>query len=200
MLQRAVETSSRVGEVVESATDRCVVQCYHLYQSPPLGTLVVTRSPTVYGVVSHISTESLYPGRPVVARGEGEETEEDVYRSNPQLGRLLCTRFETRVLGHSEDGTIRHGLPPLPPPVHAFAHQCSYDEVREFTLSLYFLPLLLEGQQARVDEVAVASLLRAAEAHPDRRGFLLAAGKALAALLASDLPRLDALLRRISPR
>ena len=66
MSQPVVETASRVGEVVESATDRCTVQCYRLYQAPPLGTLVMTKSPAVYGVVSRISTESLYPGRPVV--------------------------------------------------------------------------------------------------------------------------------------
>ena len=47
MSQPAVEGSKRVGEVVESATDRCVVQCYRLYEAPPLGTLVMTKSPEV---------------------------------------------------------------------------------------------------------------------------------------------------------
>lgn len=198
--QSVVESSSRVGEVVESATDRCMVQCYRLYQAPPLGTLIITKSPEVYGVVSHISTESLYPGRPVVARGEDEESEEGVYRTNPQLSRLLCTRFEMRVLGHGPYGEIRHGLPPLPPPIHAFAHSCHKDEVRGFTERLDFLPLLLDGPPTRTDEITAAMLLQAAWTHPDRREFLLAAGKALAARLASDLPRLDGILKRISPR
>ena len=200
MSQPAVEGSRRVGEVVESATDRCVVQCYRLYEAPPLGTLVMTKSPEVYGVVSHISTESLYPGRPVVARGEEEETEDGIYRTNPQLSRLLCTRFEITVLGHGAHGAMRQGLPPVPPPVHAFAHCCSSEEVREFTGSLDFLALLLDGRPTRADEIASAMLLRAAEAHHDPQSFLLTAGKALAARLASDLPRLDGLLRRISPR
>ena len=198
--QPVVESSSRVGEVVESATDRCLVQCYKLYQAPPLGTLVMTKSPEVYGVVSHISTESLYPGRPVVARGEDEESEDGVYRTNPQLSRLLCTRFEATALGYGVDGAVRHGLPPLPPPVHAFAHHCNDDEVRRFTEALDFLPLLLDSPASRTDEIASALLLQAARRHPDSREFLLAAGKALAARLASDLPRLDGILRRISPR
>ena len=200
MSQPVVETASRVGEVVESATDRCTVQCYQLYQAPPLGTLVMTRSPAVYGVVSRISTESLYPGRPVVARGEDEETEEGIYRANPQLTRLLCTRFEATILGYAENGTVRHGLPPLPPPVHAFAHRCIDDEVRKFTQSLDFLALLLEGQPMWADEIASAMLVKAADARTDRGSFLLTAGKALAARLASDLPRLDRILRRISSR
>ena len=200
MSQPVVETSSRVGEVVESATDRCIVQCYQLYQAPPLGRLIMTKSPEVYGVVARISTESLYPGRPVVARGEDEETEEDIYRTNPQLSRLLCTRFETTILGHGENGVVRHGFPPLPPPIHAFAHRCSDEELCEFTQSLDFLPLLLDGQPTRADEIAAALLLKAAEAHSDRNAFLLVAGKALAARLGSDLPRLDGILRRISPR
>ena len=200
MTQPMIEAASRVGEVVESATDRCTVQCYQLYEAPPLGTLVMTRSPAVYGVVARISTESLYPGRPVVARGENEETEEGIYRANPQLSRLLCTRFETTILGHGNDGMVHHGLPPLPPPVHAFAHRCTADEVREFTQDLNFLDLMLEGHSAQSDEIASAMLARASEAHPDRTDFLLQAGKALASRLACDLPRLNGILRRISPR
>ncbi len=63
-----VETTTRVGEVVRSATQSFTAQCYRLYESPPLGTLVKTTDPDIYGVVGHISTESLYPGRPVTPR------------------------------------------------------------------------------------------------------------------------------------
>ena len=49
------------------------------------------------------------------------------------------------------------------------------------------------------DELLTAALERAALARPpEERGFfLLLAGKELARLLANDIPRLDALLRRI---
>ena len=195
-----MEAGSRVGEVVESATDGWVVQCYRLYEAPPLGTLVMTRSPEVYGVVARISTESLYPGRPVMARGEEEETWEGVYQTNPQLERLLCTRLRTAALGYGENEAVRQGLPPLPPPVHAFVHLCSDAEVREFTRSLDFLRLLLEGPTAGADEVGAALISRAAEAHADREEFLLRAGKGMAGQLAADLPRLNGILRRISRR
>ena len=84
--------------------------------------------------------------------------------------------------------------------MHAFAHLCIDDEVRKFTQSLDFLALLLEGQPMWADEIASAMLVKAADARTDRGSFLLTAGKALAARLASDLPRLDHILRRISPR
>ena len=99
----------RIGEVVESASERFVAQCYQLYQSPSLGAFVRTDAApraggefepsSIYAVVCGVSTQALDPGRPVVARGEEEATEEDVYRSNPQLMRLLCTRFEALIVG-----------------------------------------------------------------------------------------------------
>jgi len=84
----------RVGEVVESASHRFSAQCYRLYQSPPLGSFVRTEAPIpsdgssgtedepsdIYAVVCGVSTQSIDPGRPVIARGEVEESEEDIYR------------------------------------------------------------------------------------------------------------------------
>ena len=107
----------RVGEVVESASDRFSAQCYRLYESPPLGSFVRTEAPMpsdggprseegpsdIYAVVCRVSTQSIDPGRPVIARGELEESEEDIYHSNPQLARLLCTRFDAVIVGHGHD-------------------------------------------------------------------------------------------------
>ena len=193
------DAPTRLGEVVESASQGFTAQCYHLYQSPHLGTLVKASSPETYAVVSRITTASLFPGRPVLPRGEEEETEEEVYRANPQLDRLLCTRFEATVLGHEGNGLLRQALPPLPPRIHAFVYCCTQDEVQRFTSSLDFLWLLLGPNTPNGDEVVAAFLIQASAAHEDTQRFLTEAGRALAFQLGTELPRLNALLRRISP-
>ena len=55
----------RVGEVIEANTTGFVAQCYELYQSPPLGSLVKTTDLPVelYAVVYSTATTSVDPGR-----------------------------------------------------------------------------------------------------------------------------------------
>jgi len=64
----------RVGEVIEASTTDFVAQCYELYQSPPLGSLVKTRDLGVelYGIVYNATTTSFEPGRRPIARGKDE--------------------------------------------------------------------------------------------------------------------------------
>ena len=199
-------TSPRVGEVVEAASDRFTVQCYQLYESPPLGAFVRTGvnagAAHTYAIVSEVSTQALDPGRPVVARGEAEVTEDDVYRSNPQLARLLCTSFQALIVGHGDQSGLRQYLPELPPRIHAFVYSCSGDEVRAFAGSLDFLDLLLQTSARNrgiADEVVAACVRQIASRSEDSHGSLGDAGKALAGLLSGDLPRLNSILRRISP-
>ena len=191
--------SRRIGEVVAAASTSFVSQCYKLYVAPPLGSLVRTDSPTVYGVVCRVSTEPLDTSRPVLARGESAVTEEDVFRNNPQLARLYTTRFEALIAGHSIEGECKQFLPPLPPAVHAFAYTCSPDEVAQFTSRLDFLSLVLNCGLPVADEVAGACLRAAASAQPDGPAFLARASKAMAAQLAHDVPRLSAILRKVAP-
>ena len=206
----------RVGEVVESASHGFTAQCYRLYESPPLGALVRTEAPTspngsqspeespsnIYAVVSGISTQALDPGRPVVARGEGQETEDDIYRGNPQLSRLLSTRFEALIVGHGADHRYNQYLPASPPRIHAFVYRCGPDEVENFTGALDFLTTLADapgGGGGTNDEVIAACLRQAGAQLDDYRGFLVRAGKALARHMAGDLPRLNSILKKLSP-
>ena len=191
--------SRRIGEVVGSASASFTAQCYQLYVCPPLGSLVRTGSSSVFGVVSGVTTEPMDAGRPVLARGEAASTEEEVFRDNPQLTRLLTTRFEAIIAGHVSDGVWRQFLPPLPPAVHSFVYVCSPEEVSRFTADLDFLSLLLNSGVTVADEVAGACLRAAAAAWPDGGAFLSRAGKALAGELAGDLPRLNSVLRRVAP-
>ena len=206
----------RVGEVVESASHCYTAQCYRLYEAPPLGAFIRTgpapgggagpggddRPARTYAVVYGVSTGSLDPGRPVVARGEYEDSEEDVYRSNPQISRLLSTRFEAAIVGHSNGAAFVPYLPPLPPRIHSFVYPCVPGEVVQVTGSSDFLRLLVESSPAGrgvTDEVIAACLRQAGAQREDPRSFLVPAGKALAVYLSGDLTRLNSILRRLSP-
>ena len=193
------EERRRLGEVVESSTSQFMAQCYGLYEPPALGELVRVGPLPMYGVAYQVSTQPMDPGRRVTARGADASSEEDVYRDNPQLSRLLQTYFHVLIVGFGEGAEARHHLPPAPPRIHAFIHACSPEEVTKFTGSTDFLHILLTSNVPVVDEVVAACLRRAATCHPDAQGFLVKAGKALAMELTGQLPRLNAILKGLRP-
>ena len=106
---------ARIGEVVEATSTSFVAQCYQLYGAPQLGSLVRTGDPAIQGVVYRVVTEPLDASRPVLARGESAVTEDEVFRANPQLERLLTSRFEVLIPGHHARGVdfpvLPHCLP-----------------------------------------------------------------------------------------
>jgi hypothetical protein len=194
------ELSDRVGEVIEASTTDFVAQCYELYQSPPLGSLVKTRDQEVelYGIVYNATTTSLEPGRRPIARGKDEVAEEEIYRSSPQLLKLLRSEFSVLVIGHRQGDKLYHYLPPKPARIHSFVYQCQPEEVKEFSQSFDFLNILVNTRlPVSVDEIVAASLRQMSQAYEDRRAFLVAAGKELAILLSGQFNQLKAILGRI---
>ncbi|MEK7848170.1 MAG: hypothetical protein AAB270_04545 [Chloroflexota bacterium] len=190
----------RVGEVVESATFSFGAECYELHLPPPLGGLVKTADGEVdiYGVVCHAATTSLDPARSAIALGRGEEAEEDLYRSHPQLAQLLRTTFQAVVAGHRREGRVYHYLPPRPPRLHSFVHSCTDAEVQEFSRSADFLALVLASPVPGAREEVVAACLRyLSQFQPDPQAFLVAAGKELTLLLRGQGPALSSILRRV---
>ena len=190
----------RVGEVIEASTTGFVAQCYELYQSPPLGSLVKTTDQSVelYGIVCNATTTSLEPGRHPIARGKDEASEEEIYKSSPQLLQLLKSEFSTLVVGYKENGELHHYLPPKPARIHTFVHQCSPKEVREFSQSFDFLNMLINTNlPVSTDELIAACLRQMSQVYQDPHPFLVAAGKELAVLLSSQLNQLKAILVRI---
>ncbi|MSQ05661.1 MAG: hypothetical protein EXR54_04645 [Dehalococcoidia bacterium] len=183
---------SGIGGLAAGSSPNPLIPAGHGQQQGFTGTVV-------YGVVCRVSTEPLDPGRPVLARGESAATEEELYRSNPQLERLLTSRFEVLIIGHQDAEGSRPFLPPLPPRVHSFVYGCNPEEVAQCTARLDFLHLLLGPGLIAADEVVGACLRGAAQAHSDPDQFLLRAGRALAGELAQDLPRLNAILHRVAP-
>ena len=195
-----IASVQRVGEVIEASTTEFVAQCYELYQSPPLGSLVKTGDQGVeqYGIVYYATTSSLEPGRRPIARGKDEADEAAVYRTSPQLLKLLRTEFSTLVVGYKEDGKLHHYLPPQPARIHGFVYRCPPAEVREFGRSFGYLDILINARlPVATEELVAATLRQMSGAHEDPRAFLVAAGKELAVLLGGEFNRLKAILERI---
>jgi len=190
--------SSKIGEVIEASTGEFVAQCYELHQPPPFGSLIKAREGEVeiYGVVSRAETTSIEPGRRPIARGREEDDEEDIFRSSPQLARLLRTDFTALVVGHEEGQKLHHYLPPRPAKIHSFVYLCDAEEVEKFNQSLDFLSILV-GVGLQADELIAASLRHAAAAHRAPGDFLIRAGRELAVLLGGEINRLNTILRRI---
>lgn len=195
-----VEQQNRVGEVIEASTTGFTAQCYELYGSPPLGGLVKTGDGTIeqYGIVFETITSGIEPGRRPVARGKDEATEEDVYKSNPQLLKLLRTEFSTLVVGYRQDEKIFHYLPPRPTRIHSFVRECDDSEIKEFSSSFDFLNIVLNsGIPVPAEEVVAASLRTMSRVYDEPNTFLVAAGKELAMLLGNEFNRLKSILAKI---
>lgn len=194
------EQNERVGEVIEASTTDFIAQCYELYGSPSLGSLVKTGDGVIeqYGIVFHTETASMEPGRRPIARGKDEATEEDVYRSSPQLLKLLRTEFSSLVVGYRENDRVFHYLPPRPARIHSFVLECGDDEIKEFSRSYDFMNIILNsGIPVPVEEVIAASLRRMSRVYDEPEKFLIAAGKELAALLGGEFNRLKSILSKI---
>ena len=189
---------TKIGEIIEASTGEFMAQCYELHQPPPFGSLVKTRDGEIemYGVVCDASTSSIEAGRRPIARGREEAEEGDIFRSSPQLEKLLRTDFSALVVGHKEGQRLNHYLPPRPARIHSFVYACDAEEVEKFSQSFDFLSILVNFRE-QSDELIAACLRHAAQAQKDPRAFLVRAGKELAVLLAGEVSRLDTILRRI---
>jgi len=192
-------TTTRLGEVIEGSTTEFRTHCYDLYQAPPLGSLVrCGEGDSIYGIVCDVSTQSIDPSRHAIPRGRNAQSEDKIYQDNPQLTRLLYTQFRAVIVGYNDGESTRRYLPPFPPRIHSFVYQCESNEVKAFSQSLDFLSVLLSPPINAQDDVIASFLRIAGTCHDDDREFLVNAGKALATLMAGQLPRLNNVLRRIS--
>ena len=189
----------RVGEVIAAHTERIEAQCYELHQAPPLGALLrIGEAPPVYGVARAVRHEPLDPGRPLAVRGAALETEDAIYAGNPQLASMLATRFAAVIVGYGVGAEIRAGLPDAPPHLHSFVFPGAPAEAAILAGQPQFYKLLLAEATVASDLALAALLKRAGPASGDRRGFLVRAGRMLAAELSRDTPRLHTILREIA--
>jgi len=195
-----MNVETRVGEIVEASTTEFTAQCYELYQMPPLGNLVKTKSGDIelFGIVYNAATTGLEPGRKPVARGKDEPSEEAIYQSSPQLSKLLKSEFGALVVGFRQADKMHQYLPPQPAHIHSFVYVCTPEEVKEFSRSLAFLHILLNARlPVAIEELAAASLRQMSLVNDDPHAYLVSAGKELAGLLGNEYNRLRAILGRL---
>jgi hypothetical protein len=189
-------TENKIAEVIEASTTQFTAQCYELYEVPPLGALVRTGS--IYGIVAHAETTGVEPGRKPIARGKDEATEEAVYKSSPQLKKLLRSEFTAAVVGYRKEGKIHQHLPPQPARIHAFVYLCQPNEVEEFSKSFSFLNILLNAAiPVPAEEFIAATLRQMSHVQEDGHAFLVSAGKEIANLLNSNIARLKNILEKL---
>ncbi len=103
-------------------------------------------------------------------------------------------------IAYSQDGDVRQRIPPRPPGALQRIYACSDEEVHKALEARDYFRNVLNSLNAPTDELLAASLREAARCQlpGERERYLLKAGRELANLLAADLPRLDAILRRIA--
>jgi hypothetical protein len=190
----------KIGEIVESSSAAFTAECYELRNIPALGSLVkVTGAETeIFGIVCQAGTAGIEPGRHPVARGKDETSEEAVYRSSPQLLKLLRSEFKVLVVGQKTGGKILQYLPAKPAHIHAFVYPCAPDEVKEFSRSFDFLNIVVNNRlEIPTEDLTAAALREMSKEQTDPRAFLVSGGKALTVILSGDYNRLKAILARL---
>jgi hypothetical protein len=149
----------------------------------------------VIGLIYEISIEDDDLARQLAA----SDVPREEIRLDQQFVRPIPIEIRALSVGyHDGDGYI-YDLPPQPPNTLADILSLPPDEVRQFTASLDFLPLVLAAPQLPTDSLLAAAFRLAAQARPEseRRAFMVSAGRECARLLSSDLSRVHNLVRSL---
>jgi hypothetical protein len=119
--------------------------------------------------------------------------------ADQQSLRQVPVEYSALTLGFEEQGQVHQRLPPQPPLTLAPIYALPTAEVVRFSEHLDFLPLLFCAEGLPVDELLLAILRQAASLRPEpqRRGYLVQAGRFCARQLSGDLTRLTTLLRSL---
>jgi hypothetical protein len=189
-----------VGRIIRSSTTRFAVGCQVLRPHVPIfGALVQVRAlddDQVYGLIHDVRMED----DPFVRQMAAVEGLPPEYIEDQRRNRQVPIEVGVLVVGYRHAGNIYHRLPPQPPLSLDVIHTCAPDELVAFTGRFDYFRLVLDNRDLPADELLAANLRYAAEARgAGGRDFLVDAGRELARLLAIDLSRLDAILRRIRP-
>jgi hypothetical protein len=198
-----LESSSRIGEIIETATAFFRGESFTLHSPPALGRLVCVETealPRIYGVVCYGTTASPDPGRRAVRRSTEDVYDEAIYREHPQLQLTLRTEFTARLVGYAEAGGVRHYLPPQPPPLHYSIHECAVGEVRWFTDRLTYLRLLVDSTEIASEQLLAAHIRQVYSARGNDGVWLSLAAREVAGLFKNDYERLMTVLYGIEPQ
>jgi hypothetical protein len=198
-----LESSSRIGEIIETETAFFTGESFTLHSPPALGRLVCVETetlPRIYGVVCYGTTASPDPGRRAVRRSTEDVYDEAIYREHPQLQLTLRTEFTARLVGYVEAGRVHQYLPPQPPPLHYSVHECSVGEVQSFTEKLTYLRLLVSTTEITPEQLLAAHIRQVYGARGGDDAWLSLAARQVAGLFKNDYERLMTVLYGIEPQ
>jgi len=178
-----------LGEIIETNSLGFVAESNQLHQAPALGTLVKTLREGrdhCYAIVTFGTTHGIDNTRRPIRRADPTTRDEAVYHA--------------AFVGWSENGVLRHTLPPVPPPLHHSVYPCEPDTVIAFTRHFDYLRLLIRLEsQTPVDQVLAAHIRHIYTLRGNDEAWLEEAARAIAALLKSDHDQLLAVLYAIDP-
>lgn len=188
--------------ILRASTAGFTAGCRLLQQEAPrFGDLVTVRSSLpLFGLIYDVTI----PDDPAVRQLVLADVLEPELILDQRENRLVPIELQILTVGYRLDdrSQIVPGLPPQPPTSLDTLRVCHDSELRAFAGNLTYLQLVLRTPQVAADELLAAHLIRAAATQPPelRRQFLVTVGRELARLLATDLTRLEHLLKRLSPQ
>ena len=187
-----------VGRIIRSSSTRFAVGCRALrLQVPAFGSLVQVPAlgvDQIYGLIHDVRMED----DPFVRQVAVTEHLRPEIIGDQRDNRQIPIEVGVLVVGYQRGGEIHHHLPPQPPLSLDELHTCAPAELVAFTERFDYYRLVLDNGDLPADELLAANLRYAAAARGSAgEDFLAGAGRELARLLAMDLYRLDAILRRI---
>lgn len=201
-----------VGRIIRSSTQRYAVGCQVLRpEVPTFGALAKVNALNVgvYGLIYDVRMEDDPFVRQVAVTDDpyARLAEAEVDRRVPaeviedQRLRKVPIEVQVLIVGFRRDSAIEYRLPPQPPVSLDVIYTCDGPEFVEFTSRFDYFRLVLDNRDLPADELLAATLREAAAARGEekQRDYLVAAGRELARLLAYDVQRLDAMLRRLQP-
>lgn len=200
--------SEPIAEVIESSTRHVVAEVLRTEdrrsaEAPDFGAWVeieLEDGRMLYGVVGHVETGSVEPGRRATALGMGRA---ELRREMPQVLELIRTTFRAQILAYRDTrGDLHQTLPPRPAALHDMVRACTDATVCALGAPFDYLRTLVRNPDADVptDDLLVALLRRLNRAYgagEEGTRALLDAGRVLSRLLNDDHERLQSILRRV---
>ena len=201
------EPTAMLGRVLQASTTGFTIGCQQPLASqtpatPPFGALVRADNgdgSATYGLVGNITVEDDPFVRQLVAAG----VEDEEYIADQRQRRQVPVAVEVLTVGIGRGLEVYHRLPAQPPGTLDRIYACNAAEIARFTERHDWLRTVLAAATLPADALLVAALRNAADARKatgQAEGYLIAAGRELARLLALDLTRLDGILRQLNDR
>jgi hypothetical protein len=149
----------------------------------------------VIGVIYNISIEDDELTRQMAASEKPIQEE----LADQQFLRQVPVEYSVLSIGYQSNDHFIYSLPPQPPLALTTVQVMSAKEILDFTKQLDFIPLILSAENLPTDDLLAASLRNAASIRQgtEQTAFLVESGRYCARLLASDLNRLDNVLRNL---